>query len=180
MRTRTGGARGARGLSLIEVMIATVLLAIAMLGIASSFHTAQTAQTLARERQAAATAALSQLQNVVEVASRATSDAQFTAVADDFGSGGFNNGYFHVIMTADTVDVASAAATAPAGAMTPAAAGADWPADRTGDALVHAGFTQVTSPRTGMLEVTVIVGWRSATGGNQTVSFRQLVLSPVL
>lgn len=161
-----------RELTLIEVVIATALFALTMLGIAASFDSVRMAQVTARERQAAMTAAMSQMQLLITKAG-----ADFADLSND------GTVPFHVVVTASSVELRPQSATAPGGALKPAPAGV-WPAgfDRGGD-TVHAGFYRVAAgaDTPGRVEIDVVVAWRSAVGdGADIVQLRQAVANPRL
>ncbi len=177
MKLKPNVQAGQRDLSLIEIMIATVILAIAMLGIAASFHTAQAAHTSARERQAAMSAAADQLQSALTIAY--TDWATFSAK----GAATPPIESFHVVLLNDVSEAAPASSTPPAGAMRPAPTSAPfWPADYTNSstAVLHPGLVEYVVINEDLVDVRVTVGWRTPRGGFDHVTLTQRIFNPEL
>jgi prepilin-type N-terminal cleavage/methylation domain-containing protein len=151
--------RSDRGLSLVEVVVAVGVLSIILLGLMASFASAQRADLLTREHQAASEAAFKQMDTLLM-------NPNFDAVP--------TKGHFHVQFksTGGAVNL-KPAETPPAGY--------EVPVDGSGDATLETGhYTALQMTATNgfsgdqllgadCMQLSVTVAWRGADGSDQRV-----------
>lgn len=171
-----------RSFTFIEIFVAAVLLTLTLLGVGAALDAARGAQIVTRERQAAALAANTMLQDLVVVGSQ--DEAGWTSLN---AAGGWHQTGFPVSLTPGVVGAAedfNAASSSTAGTMTPAADGsALWPASRATQSTTvrsQAGYIEVVdvAGRDGLKQITVTVSWRTTIGGEETVVLTQFLFNP--
>ncbi|MGE0710282.1 MAG: hypothetical protein AB7N76_13790 [Planctomycetota bacterium] len=170
-----------RSFSLVEVAVASALLALVLVGSAISLDGARQCQVVARERQAALLAAATQIQDLVAIGSQ--DESSWNALN---GVGGWNQTGFAVRLTASGVGANadfSTNTTTSAGSLPPAAATSTlWPAGRPSSVATQPGYIEITDhgTRVGLKVITVTVAWTSAVGGEERVVLSQWLVNPEL
>jgi len=173
----------ARSFTFIEIFVAAVLLTITLLGVGAALDAARGAQMVTRERQAAALAANTMLQDLVVVGS--SDENGWTSLN---AVGGWHQTGFPVSLRPGEVgaveDYDASGASTTAGTMTPAADGSTlWPMSRSSQSSTvraQAGYVEVVdvAGRDGLKQITVTVSWRTAIGGEETVMLTQFLFNP--
>jgi len=180
------------GLSLVEILFATSLLAIAMIGVAATFNTVQAAQSMTKEAHAASAGAAVQLEDTVDyVLANYSSQIDTTtpAIPANLAQFGFPVYLGSEQVGAGDTAVGAGAATIAGAVLKPAptashlwpAGYASWASANPTEAATHAGFVELDFPdstRPNILRVTVTVAWLGRNGTPSYVRYSQVVLNP--
>jgi type II secretory pathway pseudopilin PulG len=144
-----------RELTLVEIVVATGLLAFVLLGFGSTLRVVQQSQAAAKERLAAGFAATELLEQIV---------ADDFADVDSYGLQSFNvvNSPTEMGLATVQTDFLLKASTDPT----------RFPASRVASgATTEAGFLEVVDVRTGLKEVRATVAWQTIGGGSESRSW---------
>lgn len=171
----TGPAMKAqRGLTLVEVVIATAVLAVLLLGVFSAMAHAIRVDALAREREVAAREALQMIDDRVMVVSTDTAFDALVALPDDDPSL-----YFHVRHARDgqTFNL-PAASTSPIAGPGGEVGKLEISADLNGDGAVSASDPGYYDDKPHLIAIRATVRWRDADGLDQEVNLTSMKVRP--
>lgn len=169
----------ARGLSIVEVTVALVILAVVTLGSVKALEGSAQLQRVTKERQAASLAATAQLNDLVMLGS--VDETGWDNISNFNGTG------FPVTLQAGVVGASadfSSATTTATGTLPAAPANSTlWPTSRTGASSTvqsQAGYIEVVSVagRDGLKQITVSVAWRGVGNSVESIYLTQLVVNP--
>ena len=190
-----------QAISLVEIIFATALLAVVMLGVAATFRTAQASQSAAKEQHAASLAAATQVEDLAAIGRG--SGAGYGTLLNRFKDAGNAQrvayGGFPVHFRVSEMGATTATGTLAlqGGSLKPAdqAAGLFPPerASATAEEQGWAGYTilETDDPYPGntsklkdiwpwRIRLTSVVAWRSAAGGEAKVRYTSVVINPAV